>query len=329
MSDSGDKLFATERLALDGTRRKSVVVVGLPRSGSSFLSHVLSQLPGWYVFDDLYLARAARQAGATGPLGDKKLQKLLDFLGWQIWARKRFGTYAVPNVEEGEIEKMKAALFETFSGRAVTWPELQEEWLIRLAERSGAANWGYKMPGAFRHLDMLMQTYPHMKIVFLMRAPEKVLASYKHLPEDSEDGDAGQYHPVTHAVYWRMAARAWLDAQKRWPDRVMLLKFEELVADPTKAGKALAAHLETPIPDCVTAPERPNSSFSGDSSRVSLTGLEQMIIHAITGSERAQLGFAPPVKSDAKGGVFDLLRTTGRFCRHHVTRSVSRLFRRG
>ena len=39
-----DPLFVTRRLARDGTPRRSVVVVGLPRSGSSFLSHVMSQM---------------------------------------------------------------------------------------------------------------------------------------------------------------------------------------------------------------------------------------------------------------------------------------------
>ena len=30
-----------------------VIVVGLPRSGSSYLAHVLSCLEGWFIFDDL------------------------------------------------------------------------------------------------------------------------------------------------------------------------------------------------------------------------------------------------------------------------------------
>ena len=318
MKDVSDRLFSTERLARDGTKRNTVVVVGLPRSGSSFLSHVMSQVPGWYVFDDLYLARAAKQARTTGPLDDKALDHLLEFLGWQIFARKRFGTYAIPEVSEDEIEPMKEALRKTFSGSSIDWLALQEEWLVRLAERSGAVNWGYKMPGAFRHLEMLLEAYPGLKVVFLMRAPEKVLASYKHLPEGSEDGEADQYHPLTHAVYWRMAARAWQKAQKRWPDRVMLLRFEDLVADPTAAGKSLAAHLDAPIPDVITAPERPNSSFSGTASRPGLTWLEQKIIHKITRSQRDALGFAPPVESTAKLGVADFIRTTGRFLRHRA-----------
>jgi hypothetical protein len=281
-------------------------------------------VPGWYVFDDLYLARAAKQARTTGPLDDKALDHLLDFLGWQIWARKRYGTYAVPEVSEDEIEPMKEALHKTFSGKSVDWLALQEEWLIRLGERSGAVNWGYKMPGAFRHLEMLLETYPEMKVVFLMRAPEKVLASYKHLPEDSEDGEADQYHPLTHAVYWRMAAKAWQAAQKRWPDRVMLQRFEDLVADPTAAGKTLAAHLGAPIPDVITAPERPNSSFKGPKGRPSLTRLEQKLIHLITGSQRKALGFAPLTQSPAEVGLGDFVWTTGRFMRRQAGNLVRR-----
>ena len=324
MDEIGDKLFVHERLALDGTERGTVVVVGLPRSGSSFLSHVLSQLPGWYVFDDLYLSREARRIRATGELDDTQLKKLLDFLGWQIWARKRYGTYAVPNITEDEIEPMKEALFATFSGLSIDWMALQEEWLIRLGSRSDASNWGYKMPGAFRHLDTLLNRHPGMKVVFLMRGPEKVLASYKHLPEESEDGDAGQYHPVAHAYYWRMAARAWLDAKKRWPDQVMLLRFEDLVSDPTVAGRSLAAHLGAVSPDEITTPPRPNSSFTGPAMRPELTRLEQWIIARTTSKERKALGFAPMDHTATKAGVSDFLWITVRFICYQVHRFVQK-----
>lgn len=134
-----DTLFSTVPVA-DGA--PPLIVVGLPRSGSSFLSHVISQIDDWYVFDDLYLQDAARRFGPDAPLDDAALDRLLHFLGWQIRARLRFGTYAIPQVAEEEIEPMNAALRATFSGRRATWPVLQAEWMTRLAHRSGCSRWG-------------------------------------------------------------------------------------------------------------------------------------------------------------------------------------------
>ena len=61
-----DPLFSSQPVTAKDTHSAPVIVVGMPRSGSSFLSHVLSQLPGWYVFDDLYLQDKVKEIGAEG-----------------------------------------------------------------------------------------------------------------------------------------------------------------------------------------------------------------------------------------------------------------------
>lgn len=294
MASGQDTLFHTNSVAGAEGSRRSVVVVGLPRSGSSFLSHVLSQIPDWYVFDDLYTYRTARRMRALGPLDDTKLQGLLVFLGWQIRARLRFGLYAIPEMVEDEIEEMNEALFQCFSGQGATWLDLQKEWLIRLAERRGCTNWGYKMPGAFRHLDQLLESYPDMKAIFLMRVPHQVLSSYKHIPKSSRDGDPAHYHPVAYAWYWRAAARAWQRAKDRYPDRVTLIRFHDLVSDPTAAGREMATFLGADVPETISAPEKPNSSFNEDQrKRPGLTYLETQITKGFTGRMARELGFPP------------------------------------
>ena len=314
-----DSLFATNRTVQEDAR--SVIVVGLPRSGSSFLSHVLSQIPDWYVFDDLYTYRAARLCNALKTMDDEKLRKILHFLGWQIRARLRFGLYAMPEMVEDEVEDMNEALFDCFSGQGASWLDLQEEWLARLAARRGCANWGYKMPGAFRHLDMLFEAHPNMKAVFLMREPHQVLSSYKHMPKDHEDGDPAQYHPLVYAWYWRAAARAWLRAKERHPDRVMLIRFHDLVRDPQASANEMAQFLDATIPENVTAPEKPNSSFTGGSQkRPDLTALEAWITKGIAGSAAKELGFSPKpnVARHHVSDYLDLGRVTWRFSRKQL-----------
>lgn len=323
-----DVLLAPHRLSRDGTGRQSVIVVGLPRSGSSLLSQVMSELPGWYVFDDLYTSRAAKQAGVFDkPFGKAALEDLLYFLGWQIRARKRHGLYAIPAVEEHEIEPMNAALLELFEDTGADWIDLEEEWLVRLAARRGCPNWGYKAPGAFRYLDRMLARHPNMKAVFLMRAPEAVLASYKYMPKTSQDGDPAQYHPVSHALYWRAAARAWRRAvATHGEDRIQLVRFEDMVVDPADTITRLATFLGTPVPDNPVLPGQKNTSFPSGTRRA-LTRLERGIVGAIAGKARADLGFGDPPDLPAFEGrdLVDFLRTGFRATRYRLGQGAATL----
>lgn len=326
-----DVLFSPDRLARDGTDRKSVIVVGLPRSGSSVLSQVMSELPGWYVFDDLYTSRAARRAGVFHrPMTDAALKDILHFLGWQIRARKWHGLFAIPAVEEDEIEPMNEALRGLFQGTRVDWLDLQEEWLIRLAARKDCPNWGYKAPGAFRYLDKVLDRHPGMKAVFLLRAPEAVLASYKYMPKESEDGDPAQYHPVSHAVYWRMAARAYARAvATHGAERITLVRFEDMIVDPGATITRLAGFLGTSPPEAPSLPEQKNTSFPSGRRR-ELNGLERGILSAITGRDRAALGFAEPPRAPTLKGadLLDLTATSARALGFRARQATDGLRRR-
>lgn len=326
-----DVLFSPDRLSQDETARQSVIVVGLPRSGSSLLSQVMSELPGWYVFDDLYTSRAAQHAGVfSKPFDTPALDALLHFLGWQIRARKRHGLYAIPAVEEDEIEPMNAVLKTLFDNSGADWLDLQEEWLIRLAARQDCPNWGYKAPGAFRYLDRILDRHPNMKVVFLMRAPEAVLASYKHMPEDSQDGNPAQYHPITHAAYWRLAANAYRKAVATYGDeRIMLVRFEDMIVDPAQTITALAGFLDTPAPANPELPPQKNTSFPKGARR-GLTGLERALVSVIAGRVRTDLAFAPAdPRPDIKGAdLVDFLRTSFRALWFRMQQFASALLRR-
>ena len=177
---------------------------------------MLSQATDWYVFDDLYTARHAKGLGADfdSPLTPSQFEEMLHFLGWQIRARLLHTEYAKPACTIDEVEPMNDAIRARFKDSLPSWPRLQEEWMARLALRAGATRWGWKTPGAFRYLDELKRVYPDLKVIYLMRRPEKVLASYKHMDPSNKDGNPAQYHPVAHAIYWRMATRSWHQAEQ-------------------------------------------------------------------------------------------------------------------
>ncbi|MEE4186980.1 MAG: sulfotransferase [Roseobacter sp.] len=326
-----DQVFAETRLWPDLSGPMPVVVVGLPRSGTSFLSHALSQLPDYYVFDDLYvLTHAAARKAGDAPLTAGQLDDLLFFLGWQIRARHRFGSYAMPAVEEARAEDLNDALRASFRAAPGTVLDLQAEWLLRLAFAQNARRWGFKMPKAFLQASRLFQAYDGMQLVYMMRQPEDVLASYKNMPDDpTGDGDPRRYHPVVYALYWRLAARSFEKVSRQFPGRVHLVRFHEFIADPLTHTNRLAGILETEPAPQIAKPPKPNSSYRGKgdtSARRDLTGLEARIIRLFCARDIAALGFeardTPPLKlSD----IVDFLRTTVIWAGFHIRETYKRL----
>ncbi|WP_368188415.1 sulfotransferase [Aestuariibius sp. HNIBRBA575] len=327
-----DTLLSSDLLTRPDTDNAPVIVVGLPRSGSSFLSHVLSQLPDLYVFDDLYLQDKAKEIGATGPLGEGQLDKLLFFLGWQIRARLRFGSYAIPNMSKDEVDPMNAALKQAIGAQPIDWMDLQKEWMIRLAQRAGKSRWGYKLPKAFRNLDNLRRKYPDARVVFLLRQPHDVLKSFKFMPVDSQDGHPDRYHPVFYALYWRMAARAAQREMQLHPDRTCLITFDALTRDTQQTAETLSSFLSLGSVGAVTKPPRPNSSHGNapqsEPARV-LTGLEHALVSGLCNRQIDALGFERRRKSIALSDVADLARSTWRSLRFRLQeRRKARLARK-
>lgn len=329
--DSDAIVFGTTRIWSGDRTETPVIIVGLPRSGTSFLSHALSQLPDYYVFDDLYLMaqREAKRAG-DGVLDAARLDKLLYFLGWQIRARHRFGSYAMPAVGEDRAEDLNDALRESFLKSPGTVLQLQAEWLLRLAHAKGAQNWGFKLPKAFFQTKRLFDAYPGAQMVYLMRQPEDVLASYKNMPlEVGGDGDPRRYHPLVYAFYWRLAAVNYLRAAQAYPGRVHLVRFHEFIADPLATANGIAAHLGTAPAARIEQPEKPNSSYKGGKRETrALTGLEARLIRLICGRQIRALGFETrPLPKLAGADMADFLRSSWTCLRFHVGNLLGR-FRR-
>lgn len=330
MQSTDADVYADDRLWPAQSGQRPVIIVGLPRSGTSFLSHALSQLPDYYVFDDLYLLsqRDAKQAGDQALSGDP-LDKLLYFLGWQIRARHRFGSYAHPAVTEERVEDLNDAIRTSFQKTPGTVLDLQAEWLLRLARAKQAHNWGFKMPRAFLQLERLFSAYPGVQMIYLMRQPEDVLSSYKNMPDDPDgDGDPRRYHPLVYALYWRLAARNYLRATERHAERVHLVRFHEFIADPLATANEIAGILKTDPVDQVTQPEKPNSSFRDktDTTFRKQTGLEARLIRAICGKYIKALGFEErPLPSLAGSDVLDFMRSTWICGKFHFGRLIGRL----
>ncbi len=313
-------LFSTTPVVSQST--PPVVVVGLPRSGSSFLSHVLSTLKAWYVFDDLYLFQRVRALGADGPLTQDQLRGLVSFLGWTVRARIKFeDSFFKPRCTWKDVDHMVEAVVGAFEGREVCWEELVEEWLMRLALHHGRSRWGYKTPQDFMHLDTLTQSFPGVRFIFIMRDPRKMMASMKYVR--SEDGDPRQYHPVPYALYWKMAHRTVHGFQAKELAPMLEMRFEQLVADPDEAAARAGAFLDAEVSGKVPVQGK-NTSF-GSGKRKDITATERWICERLAGEAMAEAGYESSGARPRVRDLPDLAFTTLRFSLYQA----GRLLRRG
>ena len=256
-------LFSTQPI-VDSVKTPPVVIIGLPRSGSSFLANIVSHIDNWFIFDDLYLYRKAKSINATkGPLEPAQLDELIFFLGWQVRARIKFGIFCKPKMTLDEVDKMDEALKITFQNKSIYWYQLQEEWMSRLSINQGCKYWGYKAPQDFQITDIINSVYTDTRYIFLYRDPRKMLRSFKFVRD--HDGQPEQYHPVIYSYYWKKAMFALDKLEESLPDKVLSIKYEELVLNPDDHAKKIADFLNTTIHRRVETRDS-NSSFNPSST---------------------------------------------------------------
>ena len=318
-ADADSPLFARQLVAAEPLPNP-VIVVGLPRSGSSFLADVLSQLDDYFVFDDLYLHRKAKGLGVDGPMTQPQLDELIFFLGWQIRARLKFGAFdqSKPKMALEDVDRMDEALHATFDGKNPHWHELLEEWMARLAIHHGRQRWGYKAPQDFMHIDELCDHFPTVKFVYLYRDPRRVMASMKYVSRDN--GHPWQYHPLVYAKYWKMAAQAVDQAGRQRPGRILFVKYEDLAGDPDGQARRIAEFLDTHIGAVETS--RSNSSFTPKTGRKDITPTEAWICERVAGSAMQGKGYALSRGRLRVRDVADLAWITCRFVCYQLRRAI-------
>ncbi len=301
-----------------------VIVIGLPRSGSSYLAHVLSCLRGLWVFDDLYAYQKAA-AITFGPMSDHQLATFLDRLAWEtrarvIWERD----FGVPALDRAGIDALEAELLAEWTGRHPTWSEITEEWMSALATANGAQRWGYKTPQDFLHIGDLLVTWPQTQFLHLLRDPRSILKSYKNLEAGKgTDGDPRSYHPVITALYWRTAQEKIRLAQERTDASITVIRFEDLVAAPTAAADDLASVLGTTVIGDVEVSSF-NSSATGSTARPkkALTDTEVWLCERVIGDELTLAGYESSGKRPRVRDVPELIAVSWRFAFFQLVRSV-------
>lgn len=296
-----------------------LVVVGLPRSGSSLLSHLLSSLPNWYVFDDFYLRTEAKQFKSPHALDDNALEALRKRLFWILHARIKFGSFSIPNLSIDEARELADSVISCFIGKQPHWEQIHSEFLIRLALLNGASHWGWKCPGDFRALKELHSLYPGIRVIYLHRHPEHALVSKKFV--SGKDGDGKFYHPVAYAIYWQLAFDKASEFRAKQPENFFDIPFQELTENHIQTAARLCEFLHESEAHPDQLPPK-NTSFSSD-KRKSMTHIEALIVRVICRKGMRELGYSPIKSGPRSLGLLDIIKTTFIFTWYHSKRVIT------
>lgn len=305
-----------------------VIVVGLPRSGSSYLAHLLSCFQSWFVFDDLYPYQKAAALGInrfTNLAHNHELTKsYINALAWQLRAKIKYEkNFFVPDLTWNDTFEMERSLFQAFEGRStLTWYDITEEFVTRIALASGRQNWGYKTPQDFMHMDELTELFPGVRFIYILREPTQVLRSFKNLPKvkshGSQDGESRQYHPAVYSLYWKKAYETVQAFIRKKKAPVEIIKFEELTNHPEVVADRLQTFLDDEM--CQDAFRRQGNSALKKKAVKELTETETLLCQLITGKTLTQAGYTrQPVQPDPLD-ILDLAHTTATFTSYQCQR---------
>ncbi len=189
--------------------------------------------------------------------------------------------------------------------------EMSRIFLDGEAMYAGKSRWARHSTGGVYYLTGLFSGFPDAKVILCAREPLDCLVSYrdsfKRAARRNRTHEVERlrrlYHPVVTSLLWVASMRAAKRALERYPDRVLLSRYEDLVADPEASVRRICAFIGSDFEPGMLAIERNNSSdtvcargifaTSVGRWRQSLAAADAFIAQKICAREMRRLGYSP------------------------------------
>ncbi|MEV4703382.1 sulfotransferase [Actinoplanes sp. NPDC049316] len=220
------------------TAARPVFVVGCPRSGTTMLQLMLHAHPRIAVPPETrFVLEAYRRRRDFGDLTREAARRRLAH--W-ITGREqtRFADLGLDAEETihrittgpGTLGAAFATVFQAYAGRF------------------GKARWGDKRPAYLQNLDAILRLFPDAQIINVIRDGRACVASLKEMTWHKEDV------PGTIAAWARAIDEAGRAARRLPPAQWHSLRYEDLVADPTRELTGICAFLAEDYDPAMTRP---------------------------------------------------------------------------
>lgn len=201
------------------------MIVGTPRSGTTLVQRLASELAGVRTPPEThFLDWLARRPAVPFPLAGAELDALL--AEFATYHRSAFG-----------LEVDASAMAAAVGSRASTPAELFSGVVESIA--GPAELLGEKTPEHLLWWRHMTAAQPALKLVIVVRDPRAVVAS-------GLEADFGMRHPELIAQRWASDQREATAAVRSLGERALVLHYEEVVTDPDATRARLASFLDRP-----------------------------------------------------------------------------------
>jgi hypothetical protein len=274
-----------------GDRAGPFFVVGNDRSGTTLLRLVLDRsaeaaVPPESMFL-LDFASVRRRGGLEDP------EQAERFLA-EVWSHPRVQLWGIA----GEPPPVPPGLTHAEAYRfAVEAP------FRAYAAREGKERFGDKTPAYLHAVDELLAVWSDARVVVLVRDARGVAHSITKLP-------FGPNNAYAAAAWWADGIRTGLEAERRHPEQVLTVRYEDLVSEPEATVRRVCDHVRLGYNSEMLAIERagpgkivpeqadwytgvasPISAAAADRWRVELPADDQRLVAAVAGAELRALGY--------------------------------------
>lgn len=249
-----------------------VIVVGMPRSGSTIFTRLLNESPDLLVLNDFYYLQHVESIGALKNTNQEISANLIayvkDLLFRRINIYEKDDTSSIESgVSLNESQKLQIDNFiDSYS------PENSEDWATILqtilgysADAGGNKRWGYNTPQDYLNIELLQNKFPRAKFIFVLRQPKSMLSSYKNIfTHELNTNTRWRYHPVLQSLAWQASARTFLKFKKSNPNQFLLVRYEDMISQANETFIEIGKFLQVDFPyiDLKNFPN--NSSFKNN-----------------------------------------------------------------
>lgn len=147
-------------------------------------------------------------------------------------------SYAVPR---DELEAMR--------GAAASQASFIDAFAARVCAATGRARWAEKTPQNIRYLDWILDRFPEASVIHVIRDGRDVVCSMREHPDWRWVDGAWRKVLVSRPLAWY--AERWVEdtaagMARRQDGRYLEVRYEDLVADPAVALRAICEHVGVP-----------------------------------------------------------------------------------
>lgn len=254
-----------------------IFVVGAPRSGTTLTGRILGSHPTIYApgethfFEDIWARRKE-----LGPL--KTRDEISNAVSRILTLYER---YNFPETQ-ARVNRFvdSAKLIEEVSSTGGGYSALYLCFFGSLFRESGKQRICDDTPKHLFYFDAIFELFPKAKAIICYRDPRDFLCSYKNYWQRSTDSKRikALYHPILTSMVWRSSSNAAKSGQKKFSrDRIMTVKYEDIVNGPEEQVRKLCQFLQIEMNPEMLDVETHNSSFSGSSSGIFTTSVGRWV----------------------------------------------------